>query len=78
VFHSNSTAANNACPHIGLGADVLTVETAANIFAGRDGGITNIASYGVYAASTSTHVNGDLGVIDSTSTNHGLTNAHSG
>jgi len=73
VFHSNSNAANDACPHIGLGVGVHAVEITANIFAGCDAGITNLPSYGVHAASTSTHVNGDLGILDPTSTNHGLT-----
>jgi hypothetical protein len=73
VFHSNSNAANDACPHIGLGVGVHAVEIVANIFAGCDAGITNLPSYGVHAASPSTHVNGDLGIIDPTSTNHGLT-----
>ncbi len=74
VFHSNSQAANNACPHIGLGVGVHSVEIAANIFAPSDAGVTNLPSYGVHAASPSTtHVNGDLGIIDPTSTNHGLT-----
>jgi Pectate lyase superfamily protein len=73
VFHSNSQAANDACPHIGLGVGVHAVEIVANIFAPSDAGITNLPSYGVHAASSSTHVNGDLGIIDPTSTNHGLT-----
>jgi Pectate lyase superfamily protein len=73
VLHSNSQAANGACPHIGLGAGVHAVEITANIFAPSDAGITNRPSYGVHAASPSTHVNGDLGIIDPTSTSHGLT-----
>jgi Pectate lyase superfamily protein len=72
VFHSNSNRSDDACPHIGLGVGVHAVEIAANIFAGSDAGITNLPSYGVHAASTSTHVNGDLGIIAATSTNHGL------
>ncbi len=73
VFHSNSQAANNACPHIGLGVGVHAVEILANIFAGSDAGVTALPSYGVRAASTSTHVTGDLGILAATSTNHGLT-----
>jgi len=72
VFHSNSQAGNNACPHIGLGVGVKAVEIAANIFGGSDAGVTNVPSYGVHAASTSTHVSGDLGILAATSTNHGL------
>jgi Pectate lyase superfamily protein len=73
VLHSNSGAADDACPHIGLGVNVDAVEIAANIFGPCDAGITNLPSYGVHAASTSTHVNGDLGIIYPKSTNHGLT-----
>ena len=51
VFHSNSSAANNAFPHIGLGVGVKAIEIAANIFAKC---IRNVASYGVRAASSST------------------------
>jgi len=78
VFHSNSNAANNACPHIGLGVGVAGVEIAANIFAVCDAGITNMASYGVHASSASTRISGDLGIIDPKSTNHGLISAASG
>ncbi len=74
VFHSNSQAANDACPHIGLGVGVHAVAIAANIFAGCDAGITKLPNYGVRAASSSsTHVTGDLGIHAPTSTNHGLT-----
>ena len=73
VFHSNSQAANNACPHIGLGVGVHAVAIAANIFAGCDAGITKLPNYGVRAASASTRVTGDLGIHAPTSTNHGLT-----
>jgi Right handed beta helix region len=73
VLHSNSIAADDACPHIGLGVGVQAVEIAANIFGPCDAGIHNLPSYGVHAASTSTHVNGDLGIIYPKSTNHGLT-----
>lgn len=72
VLHSNSRAADDAYPHIGLGVGVATVEITANIFAACDAGLTNMPSYGVHAASSSTHVHGDLGIIDSNSTNHGL------
>jgi hypothetical protein len=78
VLHSNSTAANDACAHIGLGVGVLDVEITANIFSASDSGIVNKANYGVYAASASTSVNGDLGIIDATSANHGLVYAAPG
>ena len=72
VFHSNSSAANDAFPHIGLGVGVKAVEIAANIFAKCDAGIRDVASYGVRAASSSTKVTGDLGIHDLASTNHSL------
>lgn len=78
VFHSNSQAADNACAHIGLGVGVLGVEIAANIFAVCDAGVTNMSSYGVHAASASTRISGDLGIIDPKSTSHGLISAASG
>lgn len=78
VFHSNGTAADDAFAHIGLGAGVLAVQIAANIFAPLDAGIKNVASYGVRATSSSTRIGGDLGILDPTSTRHGLISAASG
>ena len=72
AFHWNSSAANDACPHIGLGVGVKAVEIAASIFARCDAGICDVASYGVRAASSSTKVAGDLGIHDPASTNHSL------
>lgn len=78
VFHSNGTAADNAYPHVGLGPGVLGVEIAANIFAVCDAGVANSTSCAVRAASASTRISGDIGIIDPKSTGNGLLSAAAG
>lgn len=78
ALHSNGQNATNTYPHIGLGANVVSADITGNVFAQLDSGVTNVPSYGVSAAGTTTKVNGDLGVIDSTSTVGGLVFAKTG
>ena len=73
TFHSNGTATNNTYGHIGLGSGVSQVAISDNDFGPLDGGISNVASYGVHNAGTGTVV-GSYGVINPTSTVNGLHN----
>lgn len=75
-FHSNGTLTNNTYGHIDVATGVTQVEIAGNVFGPLDGGISNVASYAVAAASGAPAgcINGDLGVIDATSTVNGLIN----
>jgi parallel beta-helix repeat protein len=75
-FHSNGTAANNTYGHIDVAAGVVQVNIAGNNFGPLDGGISNVASYGVAAASGAPAgcITGNIGVIDSTATVGGLIN----
>jgi hypothetical protein len=74
-FHSNGTETTNTYGHIGLGSGVSSVAISGNDFGPQDGGVTNLASYGVHIAA-GTPVVGDYGVIDPTATymNQGLHN----
>jgi hypothetical protein len=73
-FHSNGTATTNTYGHIDIAAGVVQVDITGSAFGPLDGGITNVASYGVVVAAGAPAgcIIGDVGVIDATSTVNGL------
>lgn len=75
TFHSNGIDLDNTYGHIQLGSGVTQCAVSDNNFGPLDGGITNLANYGVYkSGGVGTAVVGNYGVIHSGSVKNMTTN----